>query len=78
MNKPLTMVIKETKKKLINVCNESGLTPAILDLIIQGIYTDVHSLAERQALEEEMAYAKMVAETSNDISVVGECADLDK
>ena len=65
MNKPLTMVIKETKKKLINVCNESGLSPAILDLIIQGIYTDVHSLAERQALEEEMAYVKTLEESSN-------------
>ena len=65
MNKPLTMVIKETKKKLINVCNESGLSPTILDLIIQGIYTDVHSLAERQALEEEMAYVKTLEESSN-------------
>lgn len=64
MNKPITMAIKETKKKLVNVCNESGLSPAILDLIMQGIYADVHSLAEKQSAEEEMAYAKAIAEAS--------------
>lgn len=65
MNKPITMVIKETKNKIVNICNESGLSPIILDLIVQGIYSEIHSLAERQSLEEEMAYAKMVAEASN-------------
>lgn len=67
MNKPITMVIKETKTKIANICNESGLSPIILDLIMQGIYSEIHSLAERQSLEEEMAYAKMVAETSKKV-----------
>lgn len=69
MNKPLTMVVKETKTKIINICNESGLSPIVLDLIVQGIYSEIHSLAERQSLEEEMAYAKMVAEASNKTEV---------
>ena len=64
MNKPLTMVIKETKTKLANVCNESGLSPFHLDLIMQGLYTEIHALAERQAFEEESAYAKMLEEAS--------------
>ena len=59
MNKPLTMIIKETKSKLANICNESGLHPAILDLIIQGIYYEVHSIAEKQSLDEEQSYARM-------------------
>lgn len=62
MNKPLTMIVKETKTKLANVCNESGLSPIHLDLIMQGLYTEIHSLAERQALEEEVAYMKMIEE----------------
>ena len=62
MNKPITMVIKETKNKLANICNESGLSPVVLDLIVQGIYSEIHSLAERQTLEEEMAYVKAVEE----------------
>lgn len=69
MNKPLTMVIKETKTKIANVCNESGLSPIVLDLIMQGIYSEIHSLAERQSLEEEIAYAKMTAEASNKAEV---------
>lgn len=60
MNKPLTMIIKETKNKLANICNESGLPPAILDLIVQGLYTEIHHIAERQSLEEEIAYARTV------------------
>ena len=64
MNKPITMVIKETKNKLASVCNESGLSPAILDLIMQGLYSEIHSLAERQTVEEEMSYVKMLEEAS--------------
>ena len=56
MNKPITMVIKETKEKMINVINESALPPAVLDLIMQGIYSEIHTLAERQAAEEERIY----------------------
>lgn len=60
MNKPLTMIVKETKSKLAKVCNESGLSPVILDLIVQGIYSEIHSIAERQTAEEEIAYAKVI------------------
>ena len=64
MNKPISMVIKETKTKIANICNESGLSPIVLDLIMQGIYSEVHSLAERQTMEEEMSYVKMLEEAS--------------
>lgn len=60
MNKPLTMTIKETKTKIANICNESGLPPVILDLIIQGIYSEIHYLVEKQTAEEEAAYVETV------------------
>ena len=68
MNKPLTMIMKETRTKLINACNESGLPPAILDLIVQGIYSEIHAFAEKQSLEEEKAYMQSTKdnETVND------------
>lgn len=66
MNKPITLVIKETKSKLANVCNESGLPPIILDLIVQGIYSEIHTLAERQTLEDEAVYTKNIEEAKND------------
>ena len=62
MNKPLTMIIKETKTNIANICNESGLPPVILDLIIQGVYSEIHSLTERQTSEEEKAFIKALEE----------------
>lgn len=75
MNKPLTMVIKETKAKIANICNESGLSPVILDLIVQGIYSEIHSLVERQTMEEEMSYVKMLKESSKKTEVTDENVD---
>ena len=64
MNKPLTMIIKETKAKIATACNESGLPPIILDLIMQTIYSEIHLLAERQTAEEESAYMEKIKEDS--------------
>lgn len=75
MNKPITMVIKETKTKIANICNESGLSPIILDLIMQGLYNEIHSLAEKQTVEEEMGYVKLLKETSKKTEVIDENAD---
>lgn len=75
MNKPITMVIKETQTELANVCNKSGLSPIHLDLIVRGLYTEIHSLAERQAAEEEMAYVKMLEESSKNKEIVDEIVD---
>ena len=72
MNKPITMVIKETKTKIVNICNESGLSPIVLDLIMQGIYSEIHSIAERQTMEEEMSYVKMLKEASKKTEVTDE------
>ena len=69
MNKPLTVVVKETKTKLANICNESGLPPIILDLIMQGIYSEIHSLAERQTVEEENSYVKMLEDASKNTDI---------
>ena len=60
MNKPLTMIIKETQSNLARVCNESGLPPAILELVIHGIYSELHSIVEKQAADEEIAYTNMI------------------
>ena len=72
MNKPITMVIKETKTKIANICNESELSPVILDLIMQAIYSEIHSLAARQTMEEEMAYAKAIDEASKKAKITNE------
>lgn len=60
MNKPLTMIVKDTKSKLVNACNNSGLPPVILDLIVKEIYSEIHYLAEKQTLEEEKIYMETI------------------
>lgn len=75
MNKPITMVIKETKIKIANICNESGLSPIVLDLIMQGIYSEIHSLAERQTMEDEVSYVKMLKEASKKAEVTDKVID---
>ena len=72
MNKPITMVINETKKKIANVCNDSGLSLAVLDLIMQGLYSEIHSLAKRQAMEDEVAYARMLQEAAKGVEPTDE------
>lgn len=67
MNKPLTMIVKETQTKLAKICNESGLPPVILDLIIQGVYSEIHSLTERQTSEEEKVYMESLKEKKEEI-----------
>ena len=69
MNKPITMIIKETKNKLANICNESGLPPVILDLIMHDIYSEIHSIVEKQTLEDESAYAKAMEESYKNADV---------
>lgn len=72
-NKPIALVIKETKIKLAQVCNESKLSPVILDLIMSEIYSEVRSLAEKQTMEEEMAYMKLIQ--NNDVNHMLDSAD---
>lgn len=65
MNKPFAIMIKETKAKIANICNESGLPPVILDLIMQGIYSEIHYIAEKQTLEEEKSYQEIIKENKD-------------
>ena len=66
MNKPISMSIKETKDKIVAACNESGLHIAILDLIMQELYSEVHNLAIQQSSEEKKAYSKMIEESNKE------------
>ena len=38
MNKPISMIINETRISLANVCNESKLPPCVLEYIIKDLY----------------------------------------
>lgn len=63
MNKPITILINELKSKIIESCNESQLPPVILDLVIQGIYLEIHNLAEKQVADDKAAYVEAIKES---------------
>lgn len=66
MDKPLSMIIKETEMGLIHCCNESALPISILDLIVKKIYLEIHNLAEKQSAREELEYITFVESNNYD------------
>lgn len=62
MNKPLTVQIEETKQNLVNVINNSGLHPYILDNILKGLYDEMHILLTNMTKQEVDEYNKAIAE----------------
>lgn len=62
MNKPISMLIKETKENLVNVCNTSQLPPNILVLIFENIHTEISILAKKQLEQDELIYMTSLEE----------------
>lgn len=60
MNKTLTIVVREVQEEIANICNNSGLSPIILDLIFQNLAQEVHFLAEQQLAKEKFEYNKQI------------------
>ena len=56
MDKPLSLMIKETKMKLVDVCNESKLPTCILELIVKDLFNEIHMLAEEQLKQDQLVY----------------------
>ena len=62
-NKPVTMIIDETKNTIVNAVNNSQLPAFILETIIKDIYIEINQMAiqqanlEKQKYEEELKHA---------------------
>ena len=65
MDKPLSLVLRDTKKDLIQVCNNSGLPIFVLDMVIQDIAKDISIMATQQLQREEAAYLAALEESKN-------------
>lgn len=53
MEKSFNKTIKETQRKIVQICNESDLSPIVLELILQNLLSEVHLMVEKQMFEEE-------------------------
>lgn len=53
MEKSFNKTIKEVQRRIIQICNESDLSPIVLELILQNLLSEVHLMVEKQMFEEE-------------------------
>lgn len=53
MEKSFNKTIKEVQRRIVQICNESDLSPIVLELILQNLLSEVHLMVEKQMFEEE-------------------------
>ena len=53
MEKSFNKTIKEVQKRIVQICNESGLSPIVLELILQNLLSEIRLMIEKQMFEEE-------------------------
>ena len=56
MDKPITIIIDEFKKKLADDMNGSNLPPFILETILKDLHQEVFMLSRRQLEEDKIRY----------------------
>lgn len=66
INKPLSMVLQESKENLIKVINGLNLHPSILELLIKDIYNEVRIQTLVTENYEKLEYEKALMENNKD------------
>ena len=66
MNKPISMVINETRISLANVLNTSNLPPCILEMIVKELYDEARQLSSFQSKQDEENYAKALKDAERE------------
>lgn len=56
MNKTADLIVEETKEKLTNTINESGLPPFLLELILKDIYNQISFLKKKELEKSKKEY----------------------
>ena len=62
INKPLSLIMKESKKTIIDAINQANLHPTLLELIIKDIYNEVQYNAKAFAEREKNEYEQAIAQ----------------
>ena len=56
MEKPISMILNETKLGLADICNQSGLPSYMLEPILKELYLEAKELAKQQLKQDEATY----------------------
>lgn len=62
MNKPITLIIQETKTNFYNILNNTPLPPCVLELIVKDMLNEIHVLSKKQLQEDELVYMNGIQE----------------
>lgn len=67
MNKPITLVIEETKTKLADIINTSGLPPFVIEPILSTFLQEAHAASKRQYEIDKLQYEQVIAKEQEDL-----------
>lgn len=62
MEKPISMILSESKQTIINAVTSTNLHPALLELIIKDIYNEVRERANYQYEFDKKEYDSILKE----------------
>ena len=65
MQKPISMVINETRISLADICNQSGLPACILEPIVKDLYDEIKRVSSIQLRQDNELYTKSQKEAQN-------------
>lgn len=65
MNKPISIIIDETKQNLVYAINNSGLPACILESMVKDLYRDIRDLSEKQIKMDQQEYENFLVEQEN-------------
>lgn len=66
MEKPITMVVNETRQTLIKTINESNLPPFIMEMMLKEIYAEVNQLNVNVSTREKEEYLQSLKESTEE------------
>ena len=66
MEKPITMVVNETRESLIKTINESNLPPFIMEMMLKEIYAEVNQLNINVTIREKEEYLQSLKESTEE------------
>ena len=56
MNKPVNLIVEETKVNITKIINESGLPPFLLEPILKDLYNQVNILKQQELEQSKKQY----------------------
>ena len=67
IQKPISILIEETKQSLLHICNESNLHPSILELIVKDLYNEVVQVKNIQIKKEKEIFEGRLSELEENV-----------